>query len=581
MTQDMKRVIQNISHKNDIITKKLILLFIAFLLAPNLCRGAEGYTNSIYVRLIPSATDGGSGITPGGEMRFSNDNASWSEPEIYSEFKDNWDLTAYGGTAQDGVKYVYARFMDAASNWTTEEINVSIILDTIPPTTGAVPGGGSYNQEQQVVLSTTEGAVIYFTMDGTTPTTSSPVYGQPITIASDTILKFFAVDLAENMEEIKQEEYIINQIVDETPPSIKSLSPTPGQSNVLTNETLYITMEDIESGIEPSSIVLKIDAIPVSYELSGSPTLYTISYSPQGGWGYDRLVDVNIIAQDLAVPPNTLDYSYQFTTITQINETGVLRINVGGDEYEDLYGNIWLADQSYEVGGEWGYIDGYPVSTADEIADTDDDPLYQIQRCGIDEYKFDLDNGRYLVILHFAEITYEKAGKRWFGIRLEGELITRHLDIYKRFGHDNAVFIGLITEVSDGQLNIEFAPIINLQQIAALEIVSLEELASPDITPPIASEITPVPGAENIPIGTSISLVLLDEESGIDIFSIWMYINGWWFKPNITGIPFAYHVSYPFTYKYSGGVLVIVRAADKAGNPLSTVYWAYTVKGAL
>jgi hypothetical protein len=54
---------------------------------------------------------------------------------------------------------------------------------------------GLYNFETSVALSTvTTGSTIYYTLDGNTPTTSSPVYSNPINIdTTNTTLKFFAV----------------------------------------------------------------------------------------------------------------------------------------------------------------------------------------------------------------------------------------------------------------------------------------------------------------------------------------------------------------------------------------------------
>lgn len=65
----------------------------------------------------------------------------------------------------------------------------SPIADT--PTFG--PAGGSYNSIQSVIISsTTPSATIYYTTDGTTPTTSSAVYSAPITVAASETIQAFA-----------------------------------------------------------------------------------------------------------------------------------------------------------------------------------------------------------------------------------------------------------------------------------------------------------------------------------------------------------------------------------------------------
>jgi Chitobiase/beta-hexosaminidase C-terminal domain len=86
-------------------------------------------------------------------------------------------------------------------------------IDTIPPTTTASPGGGSYNTPRSVTLTCTDVGPgcdkIYYTTDGTTPTTSSPIYSTPISISLTMTLRFFARDLAGNNEAVKSETYSI------------------------------------------------------------------------------------------------------------------------------------------------------------------------------------------------------------------------------------------------------------------------------------------------------------------------------------------------------------------------------------
>ena len=71
------------------------------------------------------------------------------------------------------------------------------------------PSAGTYNEPQTVTLTCdTEGATIYYTLDGSTPTTSSNVYSTAISVSETTTIKALAIkDGAES--EVVSAEYII------------------------------------------------------------------------------------------------------------------------------------------------------------------------------------------------------------------------------------------------------------------------------------------------------------------------------------------------------------------------------------
>jgi beta-galactosidase len=86
--------------------------------------------------------------------------------------------------------------------------------------------------------------------------------------------------------------------------------------------------------------------------------------------------------------------------------------------YTDKGQTTWILDQAYKA-GSFGSVGGIayamPVNsrqsygTDRNILKTEDDPIYQTQQVGLQAYKFDVPNGRYEVVLHFAELTTDKA----------------------------------------------------------------------------------------------------------------------------------------------------------------------------
>lgn len=86
----------------------------------------------------------------------------------------------------------------------------AIFNNPTPPVTTASPPGGAYTGTQTVTLAVNRASTIYYTLDGSTPTTSSAVYDTPIPILSSTVLKYFARDTAGYVEEVKTETYTID-----------------------------------------------------------------------------------------------------------------------------------------------------------------------------------------------------------------------------------------------------------------------------------------------------------------------------------------------------------------------------------
>lgn len=81
------------------------------------------YTKTTTVTLTLAATDNSGTVA---QMQFSNDNITYSAAEAYATSK-SWTLSS-----GDGTKTVYAKFKDAAGNWSAA-VSDAIVLDSTPP----------------------------------------------------------------------------------------------------------------------------------------------------------------------------------------------------------------------------------------------------------------------------------------------------------------------------------------------------------------------------------------------------------------------------------------------------------------
>src|SRR3989339_824212 len=110
--------------------------------------GGAVYTNNTTVTLALSSADS-SGVA---EMKFSNDDSTWSSPESYGTAKA-WTLNS-----GDGAKTVYAKFKDTVGNWTSGSITDVITLDTTAPTGSISINSGAATTAMTIVTLTLSAA---------------------------------------------------------------------------------------------------------------------------------------------------------------------------------------------------------------------------------------------------------------------------------------------------------------------------------------------------------------------------------------------------------------------------------------
>jgi len=145
------------------------------------------------------------------------------------------------------------------------------------------------------------------------------------------------------------------------------------------------------------------------------------------------------------------------------------RINAGGSAYTTSGGIAFEADQYYSTPSEnW--------ATTAAILGTQEIPLYQSGREGSSfNYQFEVANGLYDLVLHFAEHSEQAAGRRVFDVSIEGQNVLQQFDIFAQAGQNRALkrtFENIA--VTDGNIQLAFQASVGLATVSAIEVINQE-----------------------------------------------------------------------------------------------------------
>ncbi len=262
--------------------------------------------------------------------------------------------TLYNGSiilSNEGTTTLKFFAEDSAGN-ISNVISEVYTIDKTAPTATATPKGNTYNSRQSVTLNASDNIdnnpLIYYTTDGTDPTTSSTrsVYICPISINTTTKIRFAALDAANNWSQIYNDTYTMVYTSAPVPSAdLKSGSYTTDQVVTLSatdvldsNPKIYYTLNGVDPTIKSSlynwpisintigTIILKFIAVNNAGLVSNVTTcIYTLNKPGAGGIWNSTLLNNSGLYNSIAVDSNgNPDIAY-YQTASSSNSSPELR----------------------------------------------------------------------------------------------------------------------------------------------------------------------------------------------------------------------------------------------------------------
>lgn len=255
----------------------------------------------------------------------ADDGAAYTDGSVISDSKTKKATPVYDATgdrdldaATPDVK-TDAILPDANADAVSPDSGTDKNSENQPPETSADPTGGVFNTDVQVTLSCDDGDGsgcyhTYYTIDGSGPDVDSFIYDSPISITTDTTLKFYSVDNDGNSETIQTQVYTF----DRQAPAIVACIPGDAE-DVPVGVVITIEFDEpIDEDSLSDRLELRIGNASLDATVSYDDATETATLIPHRRLDYDESYTIHLASGVTDLPGNAIDEdsSWEFSTPT-------------------------------------------------------------------------------------------------------------------------------------------------------------------------------------------------------------------------------------------------------------------------
>jgi hypothetical protein len=408
---------------------------------------------------------------------------------------------------------------------------------------------------------------------------------------------------------------------DNVPPFLRELSPAKNIVNVKPDSIVTLHICDDGSGVDKTSIVMKINGQKVIPNSSGSASDYFLEYIPSSPFPLGQKVVVDVTAQDLS--KNTFQGTYSFTIVGDTKPPYTLyhypakdaaNVSVGSmvmlHVLDDISG-VDIASIVMKVKGvvvnpiiigsnkdytvvynSGGFRYGEQVSVSIIAKDLSQPPNVLSEEYSftilpdkvapviVDRYpkKDSVDVQTNPNIIIYLKDDLSGIDKSSISLLINDKIVSPEIigmssyfilmwTPQEKFGYNQKVKI--VVQAKDMAVP---------PNVMATETYSFTTVKDPDITSPYVDGYLPAKNARNVSVDTSIVFHVKDIQSGVDKSSIKLQVNGIITTPVITGTVTDFVVIYKPQVKfgYNQEINVIINAKDLSGNTMPEDTYTFT-----